>query len=188
MPEQEITALLRAWGRGDEAAREAVWPQLYDELKVVAKAVLRHRRGGAGPGTTSLVHDAALRLLDVEIDWGDRKHFYAAAAKAMRYIVVDEIRSRLALKRGGDQPAASLEEVDVADPRQKRLVEVLSVHQTLERLARVNQRQEQLVELRYFAGLSVDETAEVLGVSVPTVVRDWRAVRTWLHGELGPPP
>ncbi len=185
MPAKEITVLLRAWGSGDREAREEVWPELYDELKIVARSVLRRRQGGRQPGTTSLVHDAALRLLDTEIAWADRHHFYAAAARAMRFILVDEARHRLAQKRGGDQLAVELDG-EIVDPNPRRLEEILSVHQTLARLSRVNSRQEKLVELRYFAGLSVGETAEILGVSVPTVVRDWRAVRTWLHGELQP--
>lgn len=183
MPSENITILLRAWGQGDLGAREEVWPRLYGELKIVARSVLRRR--GNGPGTTSLVHDAAMRLLDVDIEWADRHHFYAAAARAMRFILVDEARRRLSQKRGGEQGTDELSD-EVVDPNPKRLEEILSVHQALERLAEVNPRQERLVELRYFAGLSVDETAEVLEVSVPTVVRDWRAVRQWLHGALQP--
>ena len=185
MTSNTLTGMLKAWSEGDETARESVWPRLYDELKVVARSVLRRQRRERGPSTTSLVHDAALRLLDVEIDWNDRHHFYAAAARAMRFIVVDETRRRLADKRGGGQVAEALDDA-IVDPNPKRLEEVMAVHQALQRLAKVNRRQEQLVELRYFAGLSVDETAEILGVSVPTVVRDWRAVRTWLHVELQP--
>lgn len=187
MASNEITELLRAWSEGDSEARETVWPRLYEELKIVARSVLRRRHQGKGPSTTSLVHDAALRLLNVDIDWNDRHHFYAASARAMRFIVVDETRRRLADKRGGDPPAAPLDDA-IADPNAKKMEEVMAVHQALKRLSRVNQRQEKLVELRYFAGLSVDETAEILGVSVPTVVRDWRAVRTWLQAELQPAP
>ena len=181
MPSDDITVLLRAWGEGDVEAQERVWPELYSELKIVARSVLRHRRGG--PGTTSLVHEAALRLLGVEIDWGDRHHFYAAAARAMRFIVVDEVRRRLAQKRGGEQGVDELPD-EILDPNTSRLDEVLSVHQSLGRLAKTKPRLERLVELRYFAGLSVQETADVLGISVPTAVRDWRTARTWLHGAL----
>jgi len=184
MGSEDITVLLRAWGRGDAEAREAVWPRLYDELKIVARSVLRQRRGG--PGTTSLVHEAALRLLRFEVDWSDRHHFYAAAARAMRFIVVDEARRRLARKRGGKEVHAELPD-DVIDPRPDRLDEILAVHQSLDRLSKVKPRLERLVELRYFAGLSVSETAEILEVSVPTVVRDWRTARTWLHGALASP-
>ena len=187
MPPQEITALLRAWSSGDRDAREMVWPELYGELKIVARSVLRRRQGGRRTGTTSLVHDAALRLLDSEIAWADRHHFYAAAARAMRFILVDEARRRLAQKRGGEQEAVALDS-EIVDPSPGKLEEILTVHQTLSRLGRVNRRQEQLVELRYFAGMSVRETAEILGVSVPTVMRDWRAVKTWLHGKLHPSP
>ncbi len=185
MPPREITVLLRAWSEGDECAREAVWPELYDELKVVARSVLRRRYRGRRPETTSLVHDAALRLLGTEIAWADRHHFYAAAARTMRFILVDEARRRLAQKRGGAQDEVE-HEAEIVDPKPDKLEEILSVHQSLARLSQFNQRHEKLVELRYFGGLSVNETAEVLGVSVPTVVRDWRAVRTWLHGVLRP--
>lgn len=182
MSTEEVTVLLRAWSQGDREAREAVWPELYGELKIVARSVLR-RRGGK-EGTTSLVHEAAMRLLNVQVDWNDRHHFYAAAARTMRFVVVDEARRRLSHKRGGEQEELPIQEGDAVDLSPERLDEVLAVHQALERLARVNERQERLVELRYFAGMSVEETAEVLEVSVPTVVRDWKAVRRWMRGAL----
>lgn len=183
MPGEEITSLLHAWNQGDPAAQEALWPQVYGELKVVARAVLRRRQGGRKQATTSLVHDAALRLLNTEVEWGDRHHFYAVAARVMRFALVDEARRRLSQKRGMDVTPAELAD-DIIGGEPEKVEEILAVHQALERLAKINPRQEKLLELRYFAGFSVAETAEILGVSVPTVVRDWKAVRSWLYGTL----
>ncbi len=181
----DLTSLLQAWRQGDPKAQADLWPRLYPELKIIAHSVLRSPFRNQGMGTTSLVHEAALKLLNVDIDWADRKHFYAVAAKAMRYLSVDEARRRLADKRGADRNVA-LEPMDeqVVDPLQKDPGEILGVHRAMERLRKINARQEQLVELRYFAGMTVNETAEVLGISTPTVVREWKAARIWLHGEL----
>lgn len=180
-----ITRLLLAWGNGDREAQDQLWPELYPELRVLARSVLRRRARAGGPGTTSLVHEAALKLLDTEIDWNDRRHFYAVAARAMRFTLVDEARRKLSQKRGPEAVAVELS-VEPQDPNAHLPEEVLAVHQALERLAKLNPRQERLVELRYFAGMTTDETARVLGVSTPTVVRDWRAVKTWLVLQLQP--
>lgn len=182
--QQEITRLLRAGPAGEAE----LWPIVYQELKTLARAVLRGRRRPAGPQTTTLVHEAYLRLVDVDSDdWNDRRHFYAVAARAMRFVLVDDARRRLAGKRGSGRVGVTLSD-DVAervgDPHARRAEEVLAVHQALDRLAGVNPRHVRLVELRYFSGFTVDETAEALGISRPTVVRDWRAVRVWLHGAL----
>lgn len=180
----EITRLLRA---GREAEAE-LWPIVYRELKTLARAVLRGRRRAGGPQTTTLVHEAYLRLVGFDSDdWNDRRHFYAIAARAMRFVLVDDARRRLSGKRGsGDRGITLSDEMAerVGDPLSHRSEEVLAVHEALDRLAEVNPRHVRLVELRYFSGFTVDETAEVLGVSRPTVVRDWRAVRVWLHGVL----
>ena len=182
----EFTALLRTWSLGDRSTRSEIWPSIYDELKVVARSVVRKFRHPQAPGTTSLVHEAALRLLDLDIDWSDRHHFFAAAARAMRFVAVDDARKRLAQKRGADA-VVQVEDLSLLkDPETRNPEEVLAVHQALDRLAEVNERHERLVELRYFAGMTVDETADLLGVSVPTVVRDWKAVRVWMHGQLRP--
>lgn len=181
---QDITRLLRA-GRAAEAE---LWPIVYGELKSLARAVLRGRRKPRGPQTTTLVHEAYLRLVDFDSgDWNDRRHFYAVAARAMRFVLVDDARRRLAGKRGGDRAGVTLSDElpdRPGDPLEHRAEEVLAVHEALQRLAEVNRRHVRLVELRYFSGFTLDETAEALGVSRPTVVRDWRAVRTWLHGAL----
>lgn len=182
----KITRLLRA-GRDTE-----LWPVVYHELKTLARAVLRGRRRAKGPQTTTLVHEAYLRLVGSDLDdWNDRRHFYAIAARAMRFVLVDDARKRLSDKRGagraGDTLATDVAE-RIAEPLSHRAEEVLAVHQALDRLGEVNPRHVQLVELRYFSGFTVDETAEALGVSRPTVVRDWRAVKVWMHGVLAETP
>lgn len=186
----EITLLLHRWSTGDAEAEKALWPVVYQELRRLARGMAR-RHGPKRLGTTTLVHEAYMRLVgsEVEVDWNDREHFFAIAARAMRFVLVDESRRRLAKKREALDSRAEIPE-QVADPTGHPPEDVLAVHQALDRLAKVNPRYEKLVEMRYFAGLSIDETAEILDVSRPTVIRDWRAVRTWLYGELataGPP-
>lgn len=181
----EITRLLHAWKSGSDEARTELWHLLYDELKSLARGVLRRQGKGAGHGATSLVHKAYLRLLGTEVDWNDRRHFFAVAARAMRFVLVDEARRQVAVKRGeGETLAFDGNLPEVADPLAFRPEEVLAVHQALAKLSEIQPRHEQLVELRYFSGLSVEETAEILQVTTRTVVRDWKAVRVWLHGEL----
>ncbi len=180
----EITRLLRDWRGGSDQAQEELWPVIYHQLKTLARSVLR-RGGPPQLGATTLVHEAYLRLIgsSSEVDWNDRGHFFAIAARAMRYVLVDEARRRLAKKREGEAPVTELPD-DAVDPTSHRPEDVLAVHEALDRLAKINPRYEKLVEARYFAGLSIDEAAEALAVSRPTVVRDWRAVRTWLYAEL----
>lgn len=181
-----VTLLLRQWRGGSHEAEQELWPVLYHELKLLARSVLRGQAGRRRLGTTTLVHEAYLRLLGPtasSLDWNDRGHFFAVAARAMRFVLVDEARRRLAGKRDGVDTRAAIPE-DCRDPTAQPPEELLAVHQALERLAKIQPRYEKLVEMRYFAGLSVDETAEALGVSRPTVVRDWQAARTWLYGEL----
>lgn len=181
---QDITRLLRE----GPAAEAKLWPIVYQELKSLARAVLIGRRRASSPQTTTLVHEAYLRLVGSDPEaWNDRHHFYAVAARAMRFVLVDDARRRLSGKRGAGRPKVTLsgELVDrLDDAREYRADEVLAVHEALERLGEVNPRHVKMVELRYFSGFTVDETAEVLGVSRPTVVRDWQAVRVWLHGVL----
>jgi len=181
-----ITLLLRQCREGSHEAEQELWPVLYRELKILARSVLRGQAGKRRLGTTTLVHEAYLRLLGpaaASMEWNDRGHFFAVAARAMRFVLVDEARRRLSHKRDGVDTRAEIPE-DHIDPTGQPPEDVLAVHGALERLAKIHPRYEQLVEMRYFAGLSVDETADALGVSRPTVVRDWRAARTWLYGEL----
>jgi RNA polymerase sigma factor (TIGR02999 family) len=181
----EITRLLHAWKGGSSEAQAELWPILYGELKKLARGVLRGQGRGARHEATSLVHKAYLRLLGSDVAWSDRRHFFAVAARAMRFVLADEARRQMARKRGdGETLTLDGTLAEVADPLARRPEEVLAVHQALTKLAGIQPRHEKLVELRYFAGLSVEETAEVLEVTPRTVVRDWKTVRVWLHGEL----
>lgn len=181
----EITRLLRAWHGGNSEARDELWPILYDELKRLAGSVLRGQGRAASGQATSLVHKAYLRLLGSDVEWNDRRHFFAIAARAMRFVLADEARRQLALKRGKGEILNLGDALpEIADPLGQRPEEVLAVHQALIKLAEIRPRHAKLVELRYFAGLAVEETAEILEVTTRTVVRDWKSVRIWLHGEL----
>jgi len=187
--EGEITRLLRSWREGSRESHDALWRIVYDELRGLAASILRGRGAAGRRQPTSLVHQAYLRLLGAEVDWNDRRHFFAVAARAMRFVLADEARRQLSGKRGGGEVSA-LDDmaVEVADPVARQPEEVLAVHQALERLATIRPRYEQMVELRHFAGLSVAETADVLGVTPRTVARDWKAVKGWMHGELKQAP
>ena len=182
----EVTRLLVAWRQGSQKAQQELWALLYGELKGLARSQLRRSR--QRQGTTSLVHQAYMRLLGNEVEWNDRNHFFAVASRAMRFVLIDEARKQLTSKRQAEVEAAPVRLTgaipEVADPVAYRPEEVIAVHDALARLAEINPRHERLVELRYFAGLTVGETADILGVTSRTVVRDWRAVRVWLHEEL----
>ncbi len=176
----EITALLHAWSGGDREAEEQIWEIVYDEIKRMARQMRRSSSGRAG--ATTLVHEVYLRLHgSASVDWRERGHFFAVAARAMRFVLVDRSRRRLAKKREAELTG---EIPDEADPNAHSPEDVLAVNQALERLAEFNPRQVKLVELHYFAGVTLDEAAEILGVSRRTAMRDWKAVRIWLHGEL----
>jgi len=181
---QEVSQLLRAWGEGDQTALEKLMPLVYEDLRRMA----RRHMGRQGPGhtlqTTALIHEAYLRLVDQkEARWQNRTHFFAVAARAMRQILVDYARARHAAKRGGEAVVVSLDEAAVASD--ERAAELLALDDALESLAAIDRRKCQVVELRYFGGLSVEETAEVLKVSPETVARDWRMARAWLRQEIG---
>ena len=184
---QEITRLLHDWNRGSAEAQEELWTLLYGELKKIARSSLR-RSARSKHHPTSLVHQAFLRLLGSDVEWQDRNHFFAVASRAMRFVLVDEARSQLTEKRRAESTTPSLPDdkdwLEVAAPDDFRPEEVLAVHDALAKLAELNPRHERLVELRYFAGFTVDETAEVLGVTPRTIVRDWKAARVWLHHRL----
>lgn len=181
----EVTRLLAAWQDGSVEAQGELWQLLYAELKRLARGVLCGHGRGARDGTTSLVHKAYLRLLGADVPWVDRQHFFAVAARAMRFVLADEARRQLSQKRGmGETLALDAGLPEVVDPLTQRPEEVLAIHQALARLGELQPRYEKLVELRYFAGLSVEETAEILAVTPRTVVRDWKATRIWLHAEL----
>lgn len=180
----EITRLLRSWRGGSEEIPNELWSILYGELKKLAGSVLRGRRTDVQ--ATSLVHKAYLRLLGSDVEWNDRRHFFAVAGRAMRFVLADEARRQLAGERGAGQTSTLGDRLpEVVDPLTFKPEEVLFVHEALAKLNAVRPRHAKLVELRYFAGMSVEETAEILEITPRTVVRDWKAVRIWLHGEFG---
>jgi RNA polymerase sigma factor (TIGR02999 family) len=180
---QQITHLLLAWGHGDPAALDSLMPLVYGELRKVAARHLRGQRVGHTLQTTALVNEAYLRLIDAsQVQWQDRAHFFAVAAHFMRRILVDFARSRNYQKRGGGAQQVSLADALAIAP--ERGADLLALDEALTRLQALNERQAQVVELRYFGGLSEEETAEALKVSVRTVRRDWNFARVWLHREL----
>jgi len=185
---QEITDLLKAWAEGKPAALDRLIPHVYRELKRLAR---RYRRGsdGVSPQTTTLVHEAYLRLVDMNaVRWQDRAHFYAISARVMRGILVDAARARRSQKRGGLlRRAGTSSDIDldqIPDMGSGRAEEILAIHEALEHLARMDARQAQVVEMRFFVGLSVDETAEVLNVSPQSIMRDWKLAKAWLRREI----
>lgn len=184
--DEPITRLLRQSAEGDLAARERVVALLYDELRRIARAQRHRHRAQQTLSTTALVHESFLRLAGPSPpEWQDRVHFFRVAARAMRNVIVDEARRRFAAKRGEGVTPVPLEDADEAAlVSEDKLDEVLAVHDALARLEALDERQARVAELRYFVGLEVEETAEVLGISPATVKRDWTMARAWLHREL----
>jgi RNA polymerase sigma-70 factor, ECF subfamily len=181
--EHEITELLQAWRHGDEYALERLTPQVYRELHRAAKSCMRRERDGHTLQTTALINELFLRLADLkEIDWQNRAHFFALCARQMRRILTDQARAHQSHKRGGGAQPVSLDAAPVVSSRPQP--EVLALDGALNALAKVDSRKSQVVELRFFGGLSVEETAEVLKVSPDTVVRDWKLAKAWLLREL----
>ena len=182
-PAGELTGLLHAWREGDAAALDELLPRVYDELRRIASQRMRGERGGHTLQPTALVHEAFLRLVGQPIDWRDRGHFFAVASRAMRRVAVDHWRAGAALKRGGEGPHVELG--DAAEPAvEARSVDVMALDAALSRLEKLSAQQARVVELRYFAGLSLEEVADVLDRSRASVFRDWRAAKTWLFREL----
>ncbi len=180
----DVTQLLMAAREGDGAAVDQLFPLVYDELHGMAHRRLGGWRGGQTLNTTALVHEAYLKLVDqTRAQWNDRGHFLAVSAVAMRHILVDYARRRSAQKRGGDEPHVVLDEAELGVAA--RAEEILAIDQALTSLAGLNERLSKLVELRFFAGLSVEETARVLDISERTVKRDWRKARAYLYRALG---
>ena len=184
LPSLDITALLNAWSDGDRAALDHLLPLVYVELRRVARRRMRTARHGDVLQTTALIHEAYIRLIDVNrVRWQNRAHFFAVSAKLMRQVLVDAVRTSSARKRGGGLPRVAFDEALVPAP--ERGTELVALDAALDALAQVDRRKSQVVELRYFGGLSVEETAEVLKVSEQTVTRDWRMAKLWLARELG---
>src|SRR5262245_8772337 len=183
MPESEnVTQLLIAWGEGDEAARDELIPLVYGTLRRIARRHLRGERAGHTLETTDLINEAYLKLVDQSVSWQSRAHFFGIAARLMRQILVNYARTRQRLKRGGDRQQISLA---AAESAQEQAADLLALDKALETLAEVDPQRSQIVELRFFGGLTIEETAQVMGVSTPTVERGWRAARAWLQTELG---
>jgi RNA polymerase sigma factor (TIGR02999 family) len=181
----EVTQLLHELRHGDESAASKLMPVVYGELRRLAGHYMGRERSDHTLQPTALVHEAFLRMVDQGAEWQNRAHFFGVAAQLMRQILVDYARTHRAAKRGGNQQRVPLEDNLVFSEDQS--AELLALNEALERLAEFDARQARIVEMRFFAGLSVDETAEVLGVSGKTVQRDWNMARAWLHRELGTP-
>jgi RNA polymerase sigma factor (TIGR02999 family) len=185
-PEQslDVTQLLERWSSGDRDALNALTPLVYQELRRVARRQMIKERANHTLESTALVHEAYLKLVgQKEARWQNRAHFFAVASEMARRILVDHAKARNAKKRGG--PKVSLE--DAPEPAFQTDEDVIAIHDALEQLAKLDQRQARIVELRYFGGLSIEETAEVIGVSAPTVKRDWLVARAFLQRALSPP-
>ena len=180
----EVTQLLSAARRGEDGAMDRLLPLVYDELRLRARRQLRRLRPGQTLSTTALVNEAYLKLIDrSQADWRDRTHFLAVSAMAMRQILVDEARRHASQKRGGEVRKVTLEEGRLG-AAEDRAAEILSLHEALTTLAKVDERSSKMVELRFFGGLTVEETAQVLGVTDRTVKRDWRRSRAYLFQVL----
>ncbi len=179
----EITALLQAWGSGDRHAIEDLTPLIYGELRRLARSHMRRERDNHTLGATGLVHEAFLRLLDESrVSYRDRLHFFGAAAGIMRRVLVDHARARRTAKRGGEAIRVTFDEaleVPGGPP------DLLLIDECLRRLASLDERQSRIVELRFFGGLSIEEAAELQGISPMTVKREWSVARAWLFREMG---
>jgi RNA polymerase sigma-70 factor, ECF subfamily len=183
----DITALLKAWGRGDSAALERLTPLVYDQLRAQARRYVRMEQPGLSVDGTGLVHEVYLRLVRTEhVEINDRAHFFALSARLMRRILVDAARTRAAVKRGGELVRVddAQRELDRVSDLESGADSLCALDDALTTLARLDPRRAQVIELRFFGGLSVQETADALGVSSPTVLRDWRLARAWLAREL----
>lgn len=191
IPGTDVTAMLKAWRGGDETALDRLTPIVYDYLRKLGRQYVRRERADLRGDATSLVHEAFVRLVDARtVDWQDRAHFLAVCARIMRRLLVDAARARATDKRGGEWQRLVHSSSDDLDnfpgPGNSRAEEICALDQALERLAVKEPRRVQVIELRFFGGLSVEETAAALGVSPQTVMRDWKLARAWLAVELGP--
>ena len=185
----DVTALLKAWRGGDQTALERLTPLVYDHLRKLGRQYVRKEGADPRADATSLVHEAYVRLVDARtVDWQDRSHFFAVSSTIMRRILVDAARARGSAKRGGDlqrvveTPAFNLDSLPATGT--DRAAEICALNDALDALAGREPRRAKVIEMRYFGGLSVEETAEALGVSPQTVLRDWKLARAWLAVEL----
>ena len=184
MPTTGVTQILEQIESGDPAAAEQLLPLVYDELRKLAAAKLAHEKPGQTLQSTALVHEAYIRLVDVQKaqHWDSRGHFFAAAAEAMRRILVNNARRKASIKQGGDFQRIDLAEF--AEPSRDGQVDLLALDEALQQLEAEQPEQAQVVKLRYFAGCTVEETAQILGVSRATAQRTWSYARAWLYGQL----
>jgi RNA polymerase sigma factor (TIGR02999 family) len=186
-PVQETTRLLRNWARGDQEALVQLLPRVYRELRRIAAHALRNERAGYTMQATELVHEAYLRLVDVnQLDWKDRAHFLGVAATTMRRVLLDRARRRLRAKRKAHRVPLNLDETLHLSSNQSR--ELVALDDALQTLAQLDPRKARVVELRFFGGMDVTETAQIVGVSPETVMRDWKMARSWLLMQLDPHP
>ncbi len=179
-----LTSLLLEWRQGDESALDRLTPLVYDEIRRIAHRYVRRERNGQTLQTTALVNEAYLRLAGSQpVDWQNRAHFFAVTAQVMRRILIDHARRRQFVKHGGEVQRVSFDLADREGPAmsQPRAAELLALNDALDELARIDPRKNEVVQLRYFAGLTLEETAEALQVSLMTVRRDWRAAKAWLY-------
>lgn len=179
----EVTQLLTALTRGDDGAASKLIPAVYDELRRLAGSYMRRERSDHTLQATALVHEAYLKLIEQKaVNWQSRAHFFGIAAQLMRRILIDHARGHTRQKRGGEQKKVSLDEAYIFT--EKQADELLAVNDSLDRLEKIDPRQARVVEMRFFGGLSVEEAAEVLGVSPKTVKRDWSVAKAWLYADL----
>ena len=183
---KEITAMLRAWGAGDEQASDELIRAVYQELRRQARFQLRRERPNHTLDTAALINEAYLKLVEQRsVKWKDRNHFFALASKLMRRVLVDHARTRDRLKRGGADENFNLDAaLTVADRSSEIDIDIIALDEALTRLAALDEQQVKIVELRYFGGLEVTETAQVLGISTATVIRDWAVAKSWLKRQL----
>jgi len=180
-----VTKLLEQWNSGDAEALDKLMPLIYEELRKMARRYMRQQNSGHTLQTTALIHEAYLRMVKLkEKHFENRAHFFGVAAQAMRHILVDYARQRHTAKRGGGVRPISLEEAAIVS--QERAAELVAFDEALKELEALSTRQSRVVELRYFGGLSIEETAKVLSVSPETVMRDWNMAKSWLHRALKP--
>jgi len=179
----EFTSLLKAWSAGDRQALDRLTPLVYQELHRIARRCAGRERRDQTLQTTALVNEAFLKMVDAQgVEWRDRAHFFAVSAQIMRRILVDAARMRYAGKRGGRTPHLDVNDIAIAEPEKD--AEVVAVDEALDELAQFDARKARVVELRFFGGLSVEETAEVLKLSPQSVLRDWKLARAWLLERL----
>lgn len=180
----EITEMLREWSDGKQEALDALLPLVYDELHRQAASFLRRERVGHTLQTTALIHEAYLKLIDQRmVNWQNRAHFFGVAAQAMRRILVDYAKARHREKRGGSNEDLPLEAITLVMSGE-RSIDLEALDEALTRLSMMDERQARIVELRYFSGLSIEETAEALRISTATVKTDWKSAKAWLHQEI----